>query len=80
VTSEQHRHQELLKFLRRINKNVPAGLDVHLACDNYGTCKTPAIRDWLARHPRFHLHFTPTGSSWINQVELAMTALSGIWP
>jgi transposase len=43
--------------------------DVHLACDNYGTHKTPAIRDWLARHPRFHVHFTPTGSSWINQVE-----------
>src|ERR1700733_7841394 len=65
----RHRHQEFLKFLRRIDKNVPAGLDVHLVCDNYGTHKTPEIQAWLARHPRFHVHFTPTGSSWINQVE-----------
>ena len=65
----RHRHQEFLKFLRKIDKNVPSGLDVHLVCDNYGTHKTPAIKAWLARHPRFHMHFTPTGSSWINQVE-----------
>jgi transposase len=65
----RHRHQEFLKFLKRIDKNVPAGLDVHLVCDNYGTHKTPAIQEWLARHPRFHVHFTPTGSSWMNQVE-----------
>jgi transposase len=65
----RHRHQEFLKFLKRIDKNVPAALDVHLVCDNYGTHKTPAIQGWLARHPRFHVHFTPTGSSWINQVE-----------
>src|SRR5271165_6934286 len=65
----RHRHQEFLKFLKKIDKNVPSGLDVHLVCDNYGTHKTPEIRDWLARHPRFHVHFTPTGSSWINQVE-----------
>ena len=65
----RHRHQEFLKFLKRIDKNVPNGLDVHLVCDNYGTHKTPAIRTWLAKHPRFHMHFTPTGSSWINQVE-----------
>ena len=65
----RHRHQEFLKFLKKIDKNVPAGLDVHLVCDNYGTHKTPEIQDWLARHPRFHIHFTPTGSSWINQVE-----------
>ena len=57
------------KFLVAIDKAVPAELDVHLICDNLATHKTPAIRDWLARHPRFHLHFTPTGSSWINQVE-----------
>jgi DDE superfamily endonuclease len=63
----RHRHQEFLKFLKRIDKNVPSGLDVHLVCDNYGTHKTPEIQDWLARHPRFHVHFTPTGSSWINQ-------------
>jgi transposase len=48
---------------------VPEGLDIHLICDNYGTHKTPAIKTWLARHPRIHMHFTPTGSSWINQVE-----------
>ena len=48
---------------------MPAGLEVHLVCDNLATHKTPAIQDWLARHPRFRLHFTPTGSSWINQVE-----------
>src|SRR6516164_626275 len=65
----RHRHQEFLKFLKKIDKNVPAGLDVHLVCDNYGTHKTPAIQDWLLKHPRFHVHFTPTGSSWINQVE-----------
>ena len=65
----RHRHQEFLKFLRKIDKNVPAGLDVHLVCDNYATHNTPEIRTWLARHPRFHVHFTPTGSSWMNQVE-----------
>jgi transposase len=65
----RHRHQEFLKFLKRIDKSVPNGLDVHLVCDNYGTHKTPEIQDWLARRPRFHVHFTPTGSSWINQVE-----------
>jgi transposase len=65
----RHRHQEFLKFLRKIDKNVPSGLDVHIICDNYGTRKTPEIQDWLARRPRFHVHFTPTGSSWINQVE-----------
>ncbi len=65
----RHRHQEYLKFLKKIDKNVPSGLDVHIVCDNYGTHKTPVIQDWLARHPRFHVHFTPTGSSWINQVE-----------
>src|ERR1700734_3897750 len=65
----RHRHQEFLKFLRKIDKNVPASLDVHLVCNNYGTHKTPAIRDWLERHPRFRIHFTPTGSSWTNQVE-----------
>ena len=65
----RHRHQEFLAFLKKIDKNVPAGLDVHLVCDNYGTHKTPEIWAWLERHPRFRMHFTPTGSSWINQVE-----------
>jgi len=65
----RHRAAEFRKFLARIDKAVPAELDVHLVCDNLSTHKTPAIQHWLARHPRFHLHFTPTGSSWINQVE-----------
>jgi transposase len=65
----RHRAAEFKKFLVRIDKTVPAGLDVHLVCDNLATHKTAVIQDWLARHPRFCLHFTPTGSSWINQVE-----------
>ena len=65
----RHRAIEFKKFLIAIDKAVPADLDVHLVCDNYGTHKTPEVHAWLARHPRFHLHFTPTGSSWINQVE-----------
>ena len=65
----RHRHQEFLKFLRTIDRNVPAELDVHLICDNYGTHKTPEIKRWLLRHPRFQLHLTPTYSSWLNLVE-----------
>ena len=65
----QHRATEFRKFLASIDKAVPPELDIHLVCGNYGTHKTPAIRAWLAQHPRFHMHFTPTGSSWINQVE-----------
>jgi transposase len=65
----QHRATEFKKFLTTIDKTVPQELGVHVICDNYGTHKTPAIKAWLGRHPRFHLHFTPTGSSWINQVE-----------
>ncbi len=65
----RHRALEFKKFLAAIDKAVPTALDVHLVCDNYGTHKTPEIQAWLARHPRFHVHFTPTGSSWINQVE-----------
>jgi len=73
----QHRAAEFKKFLTTIDQRVPAGLDVHLICDNYGTHKTPAIKAWLARHPRFHMHFTPTGSSWINQVERWFGYLTG---
>jgi transposase len=72
VISELHRRHraiEFKKFLAAIDKAVPADLDVHLVCDNYATHNTPEIRSWLARRPRFHVHFTPTGSSWINQVE-----------
>src|SRR5438552_796697 len=65
----RHRAIEFRKFLDRIAAEVPARLDVHLILDNYGTHKAPRIRRWLARHPRFHLHFTPTGASWINLVE-----------
>jgi transposase len=65
----RHRATEFKKFLATIDKNVPDELDVHIVCDNYAIHKTPEITAWLARHPRFHLHFTPTGSSWVNQVE-----------
>ena len=65
----QHRATEFKKFLITIDKSVPQELDVHLICDNYGTHKSPPIANWLAAHPRFHMHFTPTYSSWLNQVE-----------
>ena len=65
----KHRHQEFLAFLRHIEANVPEHLDVHLICDNYGTHKHARVKAWLVRRPRFHLHFTPTYSSWLNQVE-----------
>ena len=65
----RHRSVEFRSFLDRIDKEVPAELEVHLVLDNYGTHKTPLIHRWLLRHPRFQLHFTPTYSSWINQVE-----------
>jgi transposase len=65
----RHRAVEYRQFLTAIDKVTPAELDVHVVCDNLATHKTPAVRAWLARHPRFHVHFTPTGSSWINQVE-----------
>jgi hypothetical protein len=67
VISQVHRHHraiEFRKFLVTIDKAVPTDLDVHLVCDNYATHNTPEIRTWLARRPRFHVHFTPTGSSW----------------
>jgi transposase len=65
----RHRGIEFRKFLDTIDRNVPQELEVHLVLDNYGTHKTPSIQRWLLRHPRFHLHFTPKGASWINQVE-----------
>lgn len=65
----RHRATEFVKFLRVIDESVPAKLDVHLILDNYSTHKTPTVRRWLARHPRFHVHYTPTYSSWINLVE-----------
>jgi transposase len=65
----RHRAIEFKKFLSKIDSEVPDHLDVHLICDNYGTHKHPTINRWLAAHPRFHMHYTPTYSSWINQVE-----------
>ena len=65
----RHRSQEFLQFLRTIDQTVPKKLEVHLVMDNYGTHKTPAVKRWLARNPRFHVHFTPTSASWLNQVE-----------
>jgi transposase len=65
----RHRHQEFLAFLTHLDASVPAGLDVHLILDNYATHKHAAVRAWLARHPRYHMHFTPTYASWLNQVE-----------
>src|SRR5262245_48303788 len=67
---------EFRKFLDRIDAEVPVELDVHLILDNYGTHKTPLIHRWLARHPRVHVHFTPTGASWINLVERWFAALT----
>jgi transposase len=65
----RHRHQEFLRFLKLIDSAVPKDLDLHLVLDNYATHKTAAIHQWLLKHPRFHLHFTPTSSSWMNLVE-----------
>jgi transposase len=65
----RHRSSEFRKFLDTIEQNVPQSLEVHLILDNYGTHKTASIRNWLAKRPRFHVHFTPTSASWINLVE-----------
>ena len=65
----RHRAKEFLAFLRTVEANVPAQLEVHLILDNYGTHKTPSVKAWLARHSRFHVHFTPTSASWLNLVE-----------
>ena len=65
----RHRAVEFRSFLETIDAAVPGELQLHLILDNYGTHKTPAIKRWLLRHPRFHLHFTPTGGSWLNLVE-----------
>ena len=72
----RHRAVEFRKFLNVIAKEVPKELDVHLVLDNYGTHKTAMIHDWLARRPHFHLHFTPTSASWLNQIERWFAALT----
>ena len=65
----RHRHEEWLKFLRLIDKNIDKELDIHLIADNYATHKHPEVKAWLKKHPRFHMHFTPTSSSWLNLIE-----------
>jgi transposase len=65
----RHRHQEWLKFLKLIDAETPAELDLHLIVDNYATHKHPKVKAWLRKHPRFHMHFTPTSSSWLNIIE-----------
>ncbi len=67
---QRHRHQDFLSFLRHIDANVPKNLDVHLVIDNYCSHKHPKVKRWLAARPRYHIHFTPTYASWINQVEI----------
>jgi transposase len=68
---QQHRHQEFIKFLEVIDERIPEkpGTEIHLVMDNYATHKTPRVKRWFARHPRYHVHFIPTSSSWLNQVE-----------
>ncbi|MGH9115928.1 MAG: IS630 family transposase [Acidimicrobiales bacterium] len=73
----RHRHDEFLRFLRRIEREVPRGLQIHLILDNYATHKHADVQAWLAKHPRFHLHFTPTSSSWLNLVERWFRDITG---
>jgi transposase len=77
--TDRHRAVEFRRFLNLINRSVPENLDVHLVVDNVATHKTPEIKKWLVRHPRFHLHFTPTYSSWINLVERWFAELTNKW-
>lgn len=72
----RHRHQEFLRFLRRLDRQYPRDLDLHLVLDNYGTHGHPNVKAWLAGRPRFHLHFVPTGSSWLNLIEIWFSQLT----
>jgi len=72
----RYRNIEFRKFLRQIDQSIPAELDIHMILDNYGTHKHPQVQSWLDRHQRFHLHFTPTSSSWLNLVERWFRELS----
>ncbi len=69
MLADKHRHQEWLKFLKRIDRETPKRLELHLIADNYATHKHPEVQKWLAKHKRFHMHFTPTSASWMNLVE-----------
>lgn len=73
---KKHRHQEFLIFLRTIDESIPQDLDVHLVMDNLGTHTQPDVKRWFARHPRFKLHFTPKGASWLNMVEIWLGVLT----
>ena len=66
---DRHRHEEFLKFLRQVDRDTPEGMNLHLIVDNYSTHKHPQVKLWIQRHKRFHLHFIPTSSSWLNWVE-----------
>lgn len=72
----RHRHQEFLKFLRLIERQTPKEKDIHMILDNYSTHKHPKVEEWLEEHPRYHLHFTPTSASWLNQVEIWFSILT----
>jgi transposase len=72
----RHRHTEWLKFLKQIDKSVEPGLQIHVVLDNYATHKHAKVREWLAKHPRFHMHFTATSASWMNMVERFFRSLS----
>lgn len=76
-TAERHTHKEWLSFLKHLEAQTPSELQLHLIIDNYATHKHPKVKAWLAKHPRFHLHFTPTSSSWMNLVERFFRDLSG---
>ena len=73
---QKHTHQEFIRFLNAVEREVPAGKIIHAILDNYATHKHPKVRDWLARHPRWVFHFTPTSASWLNAVENFFSALT----
>src|SRR5258705_13767239 len=75
-TAQKHTHRQWLEFLKQINREIPSSQRIHVILDNYSTHKHPVVKRWLARHPRFELHFTPTGSSWMNLVERFFRDLS----
>lgn len=74
--TQRHRHTEWLDFLRQIDRETPKEKQLHLVCDNYATHKHPAVQVWLEKHPRFHMHFTPTSASWLNMVERFFRSIS----
>ena len=73
---QRHRHTEWLQFLRQIDRETPKDKALHLVCDNYATHKHPTVQEWLEKHPRFHIHFTPTSASWLNMVERFFRSIS----